>query len=171
MGEGRPAIPAHIRRAVLVEAGHRCAIPSCRDTTTEIHHITPWATVKTHEPANLIALCPTCHTRSEKGDIDKKALLIYKQKLVFLSERYSRFELRVLNDLRTAPRAVVPGLLMVKALLDDKLVEVDGEISSYVFDDGYVAVITATVRLTETGQGFLKRWDAPTSEGLTYGDA
>jgi hypothetical protein len=30
MPEGRPAIPATVKRAVLVEAGHRCAIPTCR---------------------------------------------------------------------------------------------------------------------------------------------
>jgi len=39
----RDTIPAEVKRAVLVEAGHRCAIPTCRATTTEIAHIVPWA--------------------------------------------------------------------------------------------------------------------------------
>ena len=39
----RDSIPAQVKRAVLVESGHRCAIPTCRATTTEIAHIVPWA--------------------------------------------------------------------------------------------------------------------------------
>ena len=39
--ENRPPIPADIKRKVLVEAGHRCAIPTCRYIEVEIHHIAP----------------------------------------------------------------------------------------------------------------------------------
>lgn len=77
----RPAIPAEIRRAVLVEAGHRCAIPRCNQTELDIHHIEPWETCKKHEYANLIALCPVCHRRVHNGDIDRKSLHIYKESL------------------------------------------------------------------------------------------
>src|SRR5450830_1420091 len=70
----RPAIPAEIRRAVLVEAGHRCAIPRCDQTELDIHHIVPWETCRKHEYSNLIALCPLCHRRVHNGDIDRKAL-------------------------------------------------------------------------------------------------
>lgn len=171
MNENRPDIPASLRRAVLVEAGHRCAIPTCRATTIEVAHIEPWAVVKAHEPENLIALCPNCHTRFDRGEIDRKAMLIYKQKLIFLSERYSRFEMRVLEHLKDAPRALVPGILMVKALLDDNLVELENEESSIDFDDGYHAMVTGTFRLTPIGRNFLERWAAATSAGLTYYDA
>jgi len=78
----RPNIPAEIRRAVLVEAGHRCAIPRCGQTELDIHHIVPWEICKAHEYSNLIALCPVCHRRSHSGDIDRKALFIYKEALV-----------------------------------------------------------------------------------------
>ncbi len=37
----RDVVPTEVKRAVLVEAGHRCAIPTCRATTTEIAHIVP----------------------------------------------------------------------------------------------------------------------------------
>lgn len=77
----RPAIPAEIHRAVLVEAGHRCAIPRCNQTEIDIHHIVPWETCKKHEYTNLIALCPVCHRRVHNGDIDRKALHIYKENL------------------------------------------------------------------------------------------
>ncbi|WP_370277569.1 HNH endonuclease [Pontibacterium sp.] len=78
----RPAIPAEIKRAVLVEAGHRCAIPRCGETELDIHHIVPWETCQKHEYSNLIALCPVCHRRAHKGEIDRKALLQYKAALI-----------------------------------------------------------------------------------------
>jgi hypothetical protein len=168
----RPDLPATLKRAVLVEAGHRCAIPSCRETTTEIAHIEPWAKVKVHEFANLIALCPNCHTRFDKGEIDKSAMLIYKRKLVFLSDRYSRFEMRVLEHLRNFPRAIAAGVLSVQALLDDGLVEVDMIISDINFDvDEPNDWITASLKLTDAGRLFLNRWASGSSEGLTYEDA
>ncbi|WP_200890622.1 HNH endonuclease signature motif containing protein [Pseudomonas nitroreducens] len=77
----RPAIPKEIERAVLIEAGHQCAIPACRHPRVEIHHIIPWAKCKKHEYRNLIALCPNCHTRVHDGEIDRKSLLIYKSAL------------------------------------------------------------------------------------------
>lgn len=79
----RPVIPAEIKRAVLVEAGHRCAISRCGQTELDIHHIIPWATCKKHEYENLIALCPICHRRVHQGKIDRKALHQYKEKLIF----------------------------------------------------------------------------------------
>lgn len=77
----RPAIPTEIRRAVLIEAGHRCAIPRCNQTELDVHHIVPWETCRKHEYSNLIALCPLCHRRVHNGDIDRKALHIYKENL------------------------------------------------------------------------------------------
>lgn len=78
----RPAIPMEIQRAVLIEAGHQCAIPSCRHPRVEIHHIIPWAKCKRHEYRNLIALCPNCHARAHDGEIDRKSLVKYKEALV-----------------------------------------------------------------------------------------
>src|SRR5713101_1188025 len=74
----RSAIPANMRRKVLVEAGHRCAIPHCGSTEIDVHHIIPWETCQEHSPENLIALCPNCHRRAHKEEIDRKALIIYK---------------------------------------------------------------------------------------------
>ncbi|WP_090346131.1 HNH endonuclease [Pseudomonas guariconensis] len=79
---GRPAISAALKRAVLIEAGHRCAIPTCRHPDIEIHHIIPWETCQKHEYQNLIALCPNCHTRVHNGKIDRKSLAAYKASLI-----------------------------------------------------------------------------------------
>ena len=81
MPDGRPPIPRELERRILVEAGHRCAIPTCRAHPVEIAHIKPWSNVKEHTYENLIALCPTCHTRYDRGDIDRVSVREYKSRL------------------------------------------------------------------------------------------
>jgi len=80
MNQRRPKIPADIKREVLVEAGHKCSIHNCEHTATEFHHIVPWSQCKSHQANNIIALCPNCHTRADKGEIDKTALHMYKER-------------------------------------------------------------------------------------------
>lgn len=77
----RPPIPAELRRRVLVEAGHRCAIHTCRYTDVDVHHIEPWSQCREHRFENLIALCPNCHRRADLGEIDRKSLRMYKARL------------------------------------------------------------------------------------------
>jgi len=77
----RPSIPAELKRKVLVESGHRCAIHACRHPTTEVHHIVPWKDCHEHSYGNLIALCPNCHERARSGEIDRKSLRIYKARV------------------------------------------------------------------------------------------
>lgn len=97
MPYNRPPIPTDLRRSVLVEAGHRCAIPTCRQTPVEIAHITPWAKVRNHTFDNLIALCPTCHTRYDNKEIDRKSMLQYKANLEILNHRYTDLERQLLK--------------------------------------------------------------------------
>lgn len=95
----RPAIPAELRRKVLVEAGHRCAIPTCRHIDVDIHHIIPWEKCREHKYENLIALCPNCHRRSHTGDIDRKSLKLYKTNLRFIHDKFSQLEIDILFEL------------------------------------------------------------------------
>jgi len=89
----RTAIPASIRRQVLVEAGHQCAIQTCRSgADIDVHHIVPWAKSRNHDPANLVALCPNCHRRADRKEIDRQSLRQYKlicQALTRKPERHS----------------------------------------------------------------------------------
>lgn len=80
----RPPIPAELRRRVLLESGHRCAIPTCKFPDIDVHHIIPWSKCLEHQFDNLIALCPNCHRRAHNGEIDRKSLLLYKSRLVAL---------------------------------------------------------------------------------------
>jgi hypothetical protein len=80
--QSRPAIPAELKRQVLVEAGHRCAIHTCRHPAdVDLHHIIPWKDCREHKFENLIALCPNCHRRADAGEIDRKSLVMYKTRL------------------------------------------------------------------------------------------
>jgi hypothetical protein len=109
----RHAIPAELRRAVLVEAGHRCAVPRCGHTDVDVHHIVPWETCKKHEYDNLIALCPNCHRRAHKGEIDRKSLREYKSLLeaVFRSPEAPGFAAPAIEIKRQLAEtdAAVPG--------------------------------------------------------------
>jgi hypothetical protein len=116
----RPSIPAELERSILVEAGHRCAIPTCRQIEIEIHHIIPWERCKNHEYDNLIALCRNCHSRSDKGQIDRKSLRMYKSNLRFLTDKFSNFEVDTLFELTKKERLSIlePMKLLVKRLID-----------------------------------------------------
>lgn len=85
-------------RAVRVEAGHRCSIPTCRATSgLEIHHIVDWSTVHEHSFENLILLCAICHSRITNGEIDRQSVKAYKSNLSILANRYGDLERRVIE--------------------------------------------------------------------------
>ncbi len=77
----RISIPNELKRKLLIESGHRCAIPTCKHPEVEFHHIIPWGKCKEHTYDNMIVLCPNCHSRADRGKIDRKSLLLYKANL------------------------------------------------------------------------------------------
>ncbi|MER6216825.1 HNH endonuclease [Streptomyces sp. NPDC001674] len=81
MASNRTRVPRPLARQLFVESGHRCAIPTCRATPLEIAHIVPWRHVKRHDFHNMIVLCPNCHTRFDRGAIDRQAMFRYKELL------------------------------------------------------------------------------------------
>jgi len=74
----RPAIPTEIRREILYEARHRCAV-CCYPLTLEMAHVVPWRETHDHSPENLIALCPNCHTLADTQKWGGDYLKRYKQ--------------------------------------------------------------------------------------------
>lgn len=164
----RDAVPMDIKRAVLVVAGHRCAIPTCRATTTEIAHIVPWAGSNDNSFENLIALCPNCHTRfDQKKEIDRQSIRMYKHNLGILNNRYGEFERRLFEILaRTGERIFVLGaagdLLVANAVKDgffeDKHVEGMGfqVQSSTGFSKNFP--MTFTYWVTDVGVEFIRRY-------------
>jgi hypothetical protein len=119
-------MPAQLRREVIVEAGDRCAIPTCRQVPIEVHHIDGDRTNHTFE--NLIALCPTCHARVTKGDIPEAHVRMYKANLGLISTRYGDLERRVLNEFVDHPDARFAALprelsILMNYLVHDGIVE------------------------------------------------
>lgn len=172
--EGR-YIPAHVRREVLLEAGHACAIPTCQFPATEFAHIDPYAEVKAHDVSNIIALCPNHHHLfDQKKQIDRKSMKAYKLKLQFLNKRYTKYELRLLAILSEKPVALALGEAQTSGLLMDGLVEniktfasqsveLSGNDGQKVYEDNFVLWFAA--RLTPKGQEFVDVWKS-SSESL-----
>jgi len=124
----RPSIPAELRRRVLVEAGHRCAIPTCRYIDVDVHHIVPWETCQKHEYENLIALCPNCHRRAHKSnEIDRKSLYHYKANLRFTHDRFSQLEVDMLFECAKAAGQHLMwapfNMLLLKRLIESGYVQ------------------------------------------------
>jgi hypothetical protein len=97
---GFGGVPMARQRMVLFEAGHRCAIPTCRHRTTEIAHIMPESLGHDDTFENLIALCPSCR----KKEIDRQSMRMYKRNLGILNSRYSDFERRVFDQIAETDR-------------------------------------------------------------------
>jgi hypothetical protein len=97
---GFGGVPIGRKRTVLVEAGHRCAIPTCRHPTTEIAHIVPESQDHDDSFDNLIALCPECQNK----EIDRQSIRMYKRNLGILNSRYSDFERRVFDQIAETDR-------------------------------------------------------------------
>lgn len=72
--------PLDVCRELLIEASHECAI--CRDSAPlQFHHMIEWSRIKAHDPKHMLAVCGTCHDKCNKGIIDYKAQLKYKERL------------------------------------------------------------------------------------------
>ena len=71
----RTKVPSSVIREVLIEAGYRCAVPTCRNILAlDLHHIIEVQEGGINEQANLLALCPTCHALYTRGNIPKEAI-------------------------------------------------------------------------------------------------
>ncbi len=125
--QNRPLIPAELKRRVLVEAGHRCAIPTCRHIDVDVHHIIPWSECKKHEYENLIALCPNCHRRAhKKNEIDRKSLKLYKANLRFTHDKFSQLEVDILFECFKTNQSIMWApfnKILLKRLIDSSYIQ------------------------------------------------
>jgi hypothetical protein len=164
----RDPVPAAVCRAVLVEAGHRCAIPTCRATTTEIAHIVPWSESQDNSFENLIALCPTCHSRyDQKKEIDRQSIMMYKQNLALLNNRYGEIERRLFELLAVSgERLFMLGaggdIMVANAVKDGFFVREQGHDPTLElnFSDGSSKSFPMSFifSVTDTGVDFISRY-------------
>ncbi|UOZ09586.1 HNH endonuclease [Amycolatopsis sp. WQ 127309] len=164
MAEDRPKIPAALKRELLVEAGHRCAIPTCRQATPlQFDHIEDWAKVRKHEFSNMIVLCANCHARKTAGNIDRKSIHLYKANLSVLNNRYGDLEKRVLELFSMSPDADILELqggldLQLWYLLRDEMLEKVNRGGGMISIMGIPA--RESYKITGKGREFVSKWMA-----------
>lgn len=101
-------VPTPLEQQLFELAGHRCTI--CLAPWLEIHHIEELSAGGKTEYANLIVLCPNCHTRvhaSGSGCPTKEELRHYKRK------QEIAYELPVISRLSEAERTFIRNLAAV----------------------------------------------------------
>jgi hypothetical protein len=173
MPSGRKDIPNNLERALMIEAGHRCAIPTCRVAAPlEIEHIDDYTKVKRHDFANMIVLCRNCHGLKGTGprSLDRKALRQYKANLQVINSRYGDIELRVLRYFAQYPDRQwtrLPGggsVFVINLLLDGFLslpYRLGGDAWHDLYYDGRSLEITKDpdiYEITTEGRSFVSRW-------------
>jgi HNH endonuclease len=139
------------KRLALVEAGHRCAIPTCRHPTTEIAHIVPESESHDDSFENLIALCPKCQNK----EIDAQSMRMYKHNLEILNSRYSDFERRVFDQIAETDRRS----FIVEAGLEISLLR--------AVNDGLLRRVELAPVAIEQGEPTHYRYEV-TDEGLEF---
>lgn len=130
----------------------------------DVHHIVEWADVRAHEYSNLIALCPNCHRRAHKDEIDRKSLYIYKANLRLLHDRYSNIEIDTLFELgkiKVGSWHRWPDMMLVLLgrIRESGLIEVQPAARGTALIGG-VEMSPALIRLTVRGREFLAELSA-----------
>lgn len=80
-------MPASTKRALVDEAGGKCANPGCPNHLTEIHHIREWCVYKTHDREHMIAICPSCHDSVTRGGLRIHDDTLYQWKTIVRKPR------------------------------------------------------------------------------------
>lgn len=158
--EKKRNVSIELKRKILIEAGHRCAIPTCRNVVgADIHHIIPWSQRKEHNYQNLIALCPNCHRMADRGYIDRKSLRMYKNNLRFLYDKFSVFEIDLLFDLNRLEvgkkTQFFPFLkLFIKRIIDAGYISYEETFPRVAI--GNVKIDPDLIKITQLGRVFIK---------------
>jgi hypothetical protein len=172
----RRSVNTSTRQAVLLEAGYKCANPSCRHVLTlELHHILWIKEGGSNDPLNLVALCPNCHSLHTAGHIPRQAIRTWKSLLMSLNNphRASADLLLVLYDEEqrvaqstsedTPPfRFTGDGLSVLSGLLTAGLIEISRRFLGANFFGG--GMPSFEVRLTLAGRQFVEAWRSGKSE-------
>jgi hypothetical protein len=154
----RKTLPIALRRAVLSEAGYRCAAPTCRSILAiDLHHIEEVQEGGRDSLDNLLALCPTCHALYTRGTISRDAIYAWKTILVSLNASFDTEGISNLLFLaKSSPR-------------NDLLISGDGVLKfSSLIAAGYAdynlyanngnLLVTYRVVLSEKGSMLVKAW-------------
>lgn len=178
---------AHIsdptRSLVLLEAGYKCANPTCRHILTlELHHIVWVKDGGGNDPNNLLALCPNCHSLHTYRHIPEVAIRTWKSLLVALnSSNHATADMLLVlaadeDRIATASdsskvasgfRFTGDGLPALAGLLTSGIIEISQRYSGA--NAWGSSMPSFQVRLTEKGRTLVAGWRAGTPQD--QGDA
>jgi len=92
MSQKRPPLTNAVRREVLYEARHHCAV-CCTPLPLEQAHIIAWNRTQDNRAVNLVALCANCHARADKEKWGADVLRRYKKEPCILVRKIREPEL------------------------------------------------------------------------------
>ena len=139
-----------------MEAGYRCAVPTCRNMLAlDIHHIVEVSKGGGDDPANLIALCGTCHDLYHRGIYSQDAVRNWKALLVALNFAFDRESVDNLLFLRN----LVKGQLLVSGDGVLKFSQLIGSrLASFSLRAQNGPMLLYEVELTQKGQMLVDAW-------------
>jgi len=120
--------PVAVRRDLLVESQHRCAICRQQALRFEFHHMLKWEVVKHHDPSHMLVLCGSDHNACEAGAVDYQSQQMYKtrlQKPVYIPGN--------LDEPKVMRERDVEALTRLLSLLGRPLVDLFFEQASYTW--------------------------------------
>ena len=157
MSDNRKKIPTAVRQAVLVEAGYRCGVPTCRTILAiDLHHLLEISNDGLDDQANLICVCPTCHALYHRGVIPKEALFAWKGTLIALNAAFDNDAVDKLLFLSLIPVDYLivsgDGLLNYSRLIAADLARVDMKANN-----GF-QLVTYAVNISDKGRKLIEAW-------------
>jgi hypothetical protein len=162
---------------VLLEAGYKCANPTCRHILTlELHHIVRVKDGGANNPENLLALCPNCHSLHTQGHIPAHAIRTWKSLLLALnSANHVTADLLLMlaaDEERVAsgdPKTVAPRFRFTgdrlpapAGLLSSGLITISARYSGA--NAWGSSMPSFEVSLTEKGKALLSAWRSGTED-------
>jgi hypothetical protein len=150
------SLPLSVQREVLIEAGYRCAVPTCRNILAlDLHHIIEVREGGPSEPWNLIALCANCHALYTRGHITREGVNSWKTMLVALNHAFDQVS--------------ISNLLFLK-VIEDRTLEVSGDgvlkfshligsgLATFGASTRHGLLVLYRVSLTDRGRRILEAW-------------
>lgn len=180
----RTRIPDSTRALVLLEAGYKCANPTCRHILTlELHHIVWVRDGGENDSSNLLVLCPNCHSLHTYGHIPEQAIQTWKSLLIALnSANHGTADLLLVlsaDEIRTKEpttgtafnlpyRFTGDGLPSLAGLLTSGIIEISKHFSGV--NAWGSSMPSFEVRLTDKGRALVTAWKSGRPPGNSQGE-
>lgn len=161
MASKRLPIPLNVKLQVLHEAGYRCSVPTCRTIVTlDMHHCDYVSNNGSNDPANLLVLCPNCHSLHHKGLIPDESIRAWKMFQISLNEALDNKSINILLTLNKLEYLKVSGegIRECSSLVASEFIRITRcfDLNSGMFLGSETGVYE--ISLTDRGSMFVDAW-------------